>query len=62
MVMKQFTDSKRKTMAQAAVRISKRTREALPDEIYAIAGEPIPTRRRTWRTKRTTSHALHPIF
>ena len=56
---KQLTDNQRKTMAQAAVRISKRTREALPDEIYAIAGEPIPTTRRTWRTKRTTSHAHH---
>lgn len=40
-------------MAQAAVRFSKRTREALPDEIYAIAAEPIPSTRRRWRRKRT---------
>ena len=54
---KQLTDSQRKNMAQAAVRISKRTREALPDEIYAIAGEPIPTTRRTWRTTLRGHHA-----
>lgn len=45
-------------MAQAAARISKRTRDALPDEIYALAGEPIPATRSTWRT---TSHACHAI-
>lgn len=46
-------------MAQAAARISKRTRKALPDEIYTIAGEPIPATRRTWRTTRSTLRGHH---
>ena len=46
-------------MTQAAVRISTRAREALPNGIYVIAGEPLPTRRGTWRTKRANSHAHH---
>ena len=53
---KRLTDTKRKTMAQAAARISKRTRDALPDELYALTGEPIPATRSTWRT---ASHACH---
>lgn len=51
--MRQLTDTERKTMAQAAVRISKRTREPLPTEIYKLAAEPIPSTRRRWRRKRT---------
>ena len=53
--MKKLTLAQRKNMAQAAVRISKRTREPLSEEIYILAGEEVPDTQKKGRKKLAAS-------
>ena len=55
---KQLTDIQRKNMVKTAVLISKHTREDLPDEKYAIVGEPIPRTHKAHQFTRPSRHWL----